>query len=82
MRLLIVIITFLWLCCGIGYVFYEPKMMSYSIAVTGLIAFLTAVANYRQGTKKENSGQTQEVTSNSFGIQVGGDFHVNKKDKK
>lgn len=83
MRLLIVIVTFLWLCCSIVYIFFEPKdMKNYAIAAAGLIAFLTAIANYCQNAKKEKIMQSQNINSNSYGIQVGGNLHMNSKDKE
>ena len=82
MRILIILVTFIWLCWGGINLFSEPKSMaSYAIVATGLIAFLTAIANY-QKVKKENNGQSQIVKSNSSGIQVGGNYYVNKKDNE
>ncbi|EFK7984496.1 MULTISPECIES: hypothetical protein [Enterobacteriaceae] len=78
MRIVIVIVTFLWLCCGLFYSYQVNEMKAYSIAATGFIAFLTALANYF--AKKSNSNsQTQKVKSKSIGIQVGGDFNFNSK---
>lgn len=86
MRLLLVLITFTWLVCGIIYSFYDFKMTSIAIAVTGLIAFLTAFINYRSqkvnNDQIKNIKQSQKVGSNSTGIQIGGNFTVNEKDKK
>ncbi|MCA7329467.1 hypothetical protein LE077_08355 [Escherichia coli] len=78
MRIVIVIVTFLWLCCGLFYSYQVNEMKAYSIAATGFIAFLTALANYF--SKKSNSNsQTQKVKDKSIGIQVGGDFNFNGK---
>ena len=74
MRIVIVIVTFLWLCCGLFYSYQVNEMKAYSIAATGFIA----LANYF--AKKSNSNsQTQKVKSKSIGIQVGGDFNFNSK---
>lgn len=90
MRLLLVIITFIWLMCGIAYLLSDFKMTSIAIAVTGLIAFLTALINYRSQkvlpTNDDEDGkkskQLQKIGSNSTGIQIGGNFTINEKDKK
>lgn len=90
MRLLLVIITFIWLMCGIAYLFYDFKMTSIAIAATGLIAFLTAFINYRSQKAPQTNNdkdrkklkQLQKIGSNSTGIQIGGNFTINEKDKK
>lgn len=86
MRLLLVLITFTWLVCGTIYLFYDFKMASIAIVVTGLIAFLTAFINYRSQKASNghttNTKQSQKIDSNSTGIQIGGNFTVNEKDKK
>lgn len=82
MRLLLVVITFAWFCFGIGFSVYDLKIPSIALAVTGLIAFLSALINYRQNAKKENPSQSQKIEKNSFGMQAGGDFNINlNKDK-
>jgi len=86
MRFLLVLITFTWLVCGITYSFYDFKMASIAIAVTGLIAFLTAFINYRSQKASNghttNTKQSQKLGPNSTGIQIGGNFIVNDKDEK
>ncbi|MCE6629864.1 hypothetical protein [Acinetobacter pittii] len=83
MRLLLVTITFIWFCCGVGYAFYDFKMPSLAIAVTGFIAFLTAFINYRQNSKKDKPMQSQKLKGKSFGMQAGQDLNItfNKADK-
>ncbi|MFH3742383.1 hypothetical protein WAJ15_02870 [Acinetobacter baumannii] len=83
MRLLLVTITFIWFCCGVGYSFYDFKMPSLAIAVTGFIAFLTAFINYRQNSKKDKPMQSQKIKGKSFGMQAGQDLNItfNKADK-
>ncbi|HEM8242547.1 hypothetical protein V8Q08_00705 [Acinetobacter baumannii] len=76
MRLLLVTTTFIWFCCGVGYAFYDFKMASVAIAVTGFIAFLTAFINYRQNSKKEKPTQNQKVKGKSFGLQAGQDLNI------
>lgn len=82
MRILIVIITSIWLVCSFVYAVYEPKMTSYTVVAAGLIAFLTAIANVKQSSKKENKSQSQSqnVSHNSIGIQVGNDFKIKEKE--
>jgi len=83
MRVLLLIITFTWFCCGIGFSVYEFKISTLAIAVTGFIAFLTALINYRQNTKNAKPNQSQKVSKQSFGMQAGGDvnFNFNKGNK-
>lgn len=83
MRLLLVTITFIWFCCGVGYAFYDFKMASLAIAVTGFIAFLTAFINYKQSSKKDTPMQNQKLKGKSFGMQAGQDLNItfNKVDK-
>lgn len=82
MRILIVIVTSIWLVCSLVYAFYEPKMTSYTVVAAGLIAFLTAVANAKQNAKKEDKGQSQNVSHNSIGIQIGNDLKINEREKQ
>ena len=53
-------------------------MKAYAIAATGLIGFLTAIANC---FTKKNGGknQIQKIKSKGVGLQVGGDFNFNSK---
>ncbi|MFL9549473.1 hypothetical protein [Acinetobacter baumannii] len=78
-----VTITFIWFCCGVGYAFYDFKMPSLAMAVTGFIAFLTAFINYRQNSKKDEPMQSQKLKGKSFGMQAGQDLSItfNKADK-
>ncbi|WP_063454696.1 hypothetical protein [Acinetobacter johnsonii] len=82
LRILIAIVTFIWLVCSLAYVFYAPKMTSYAIAAGGLIAFLTAIANVKQNAKKEDKTQSQHVSGKSTGIQVGNDLNINQRKNK
>lgn len=76
MRLLLVTITFIWFCCGVGYAFYDFKMPSLAIAVTGFIALLTAFINYRQNSKKDKPIQSQKIEKKSVGMQAGQDLNI------
>ncbi|WP_179990981.1 hypothetical protein [Acinetobacter sp. YH1901141] len=82
MRILIVIVTFIWLVCSLAYAFYDPKMTSYALVAGGLIAFLTAIANVKQNAKKEDKLQSQHVSGKSTGIQVGHDLKINQRKNK
>lgn len=82
MRLLIVIIAFLGLICGSCYIVFDPKFASYCVGIGTLLTFLTAFYNYSQGEKKEKIQQSQKLKQNSCGIQVGGDFNINKEKSK
>ncbi len=76
MRLFLVTITFIWFCCSAGYAFYDFKMPSLAMAVTGFIAFLTAFINYRQNSKKDKPMQSQKLKGKSFGMQAGQDLNI------
>lgn len=78
MRILLVFVTFIWFCCGLIYSYQVKDMKAYAIAATGLIGFLTAIANCF--TKKNGEkNQIQKIKSKGVGLQVGGDFNFNSK---
>lgn len=81
MRKLICLITFV-ATCGFGYQAYQHHGLASILAFLGsLVAFLTAVANLLS-EKKKSSSISQVIGKNPTGIQVGGNFTVNEKDKK
>lgn len=81
MRQLICLITFV-ATCGFGYQAYQHHGLASVLAfLVSLVAFLTAVANLIS-EKKKSPAISQVIGKKSSGIQVGGNFTINEKDKK
>ncbi len=77
MRILLVFVTFIWFCCGLIYSYQVKDMKAYAIAATGLIGFLTAIANCftkKMGEKSNPKNKIKRRWSTGWG-----DFNFNSK---
>lgn len=85
LRKFIVLVTFCWMLAGTYYFFSAMEWKTATVAVTGFIGFLIALANLKSNKSKSpsnNNSQKAKATQNSSIIQVGGNYQPAEKKKE
>ncbi len=85
LRKLIVLVTFCWMLAGIYYFLSAMEWKSATVAVTGFIGFLIALANLKSNksdSPSNNNSQKAKATGGSSIIQVGGNYQSTEEKNK
>jgi len=84
LKKIIAVVTFVWFLVGGLYAIYNLEFKSIAIAVTGLVAFLSAVSNLNSKSDILRRANHQNIKSGngSVNIQVGGNYTSNSKGDK